>query len=41
MCLPEANRKDWDELQDYIKDGLEVHFVEDYIQLFAVAFPEV
>ena len=41
VCLPEANRKDWDELQDYIKDGLEVHFVEDYIQLFAVAFPEV
>jgi len=40
-CIfPEANRRDFDELPDYLKEGLEVHFAEDYNKVFEVAFSE-
>lgn len=39
IILPEGNRKDFDELQDFIKEGLEVHFVNDYKGVFDIAFP--
>ena len=40
VILPEGNRKDFDELQDFIKEGLEVHFVSDYKDVFQIAFPQ-
>ena len=39
IILPEGNRKDFDELQDFIKDGLEVHFVNEYRDVFQIVFP--
>jgi Lon-like ATP-dependent protease len=38
ILLPAANQRDFDEIPDYLKDGLEVHFAEDYDQVFEVAF---
>jgi Lon-like ATP-dependent protease len=38
VVLPEANRRDFDEIPDYLKDGLEVHYAETYDAVFAVAF---
>ena len=38
IIFPEQNRKDYDELPDYLKDGLEVHFAKRYDDVFAVAF---
>ncbi|CAB4038126.1 lon protease homolog, mitochondrial-like [Paramuricea clavata] len=40
IILPEANRKDFEELQDFIKEGLEVHFVSEYRDVFQIAFPQ-
>ena len=40
LVLPEMNRRDYDELEDYLKEGLEVHFAEDYGKVFEVAFSE-
>lgn len=44
IVLPEACRRDYDEIPDYLKEGLEVHFAEDYLTVFNVAFgttPEI
>lgn len=38
IVLPEACRRDYVEIPDYLKDGLEVHFAEDYQTVFDVAF---
>ncbi|XP_047339241.1 lon protease homolog 1, mitochondrial-like [Impatiens glandulifera] len=40
VIFPSANRRDFDELAPNIKEGLEVHFVEDYNQIFDLAFGE-
>ena len=40
LVLPEGNMRDWDELPDYLKEGMEVHFAEDYQKVFEVAFME-
>lgn len=37
IIFPSANRRDFDELADNVKEGLDVHFVEDYSQIFDVA----
>lgn len=37
VILPEGNRKDYDDLQDFIKQNLEVHFVNDYKEVFDIA----
>lgn len=34
LILPEENKKDYAELQDYITEGLEVHFVDHYSKVF-------
>tara|TARA_B110001450_G_scaffold214352_1_gene207108 strand:- start:268 stop:2535 length:2268 start_codon:yes stop_codon:yes gene_type:complete len=34
ILFPEGNRKDWDELSDDIKEGLEVHFVSTYDEVY-------
>merc|ERR1719437_52227 len=40
LIFPLANRRDFDELPEYLREGLEVHFASDYEDVFAVAFPE-
>lgn len=37
--LPKENQSDFEELPTYLKEGLEVHFVEDYSQVFPLVFP--
>ncbi|XP_023674624.2 lon protease homolog, mitochondrial [Paramormyrops kingsleyae] len=39
IILPSENRKDYSDLPDYITEGLEVHFVEHYRQIYDVVFP--
>lgn len=41
IIFPEENRKNFDELPDYLKEGLEVHFAQDYRDVYRVAFGEV
>ncbi|KAJ4886115.1 hypothetical protein Rs2_25863 [Raphanus sativus] len=38
IIFPEANRKDFDELPENVKEGLDVHFVDEYEQVFNLAF---
>jgi Lon-like ATP-dependent protease len=38
VVLPDANQRDFDEIPDYLKDGLEVHFADDYSKVYDVAF---
>jgi len=38
LILPEANRPDYDELPDHLKEGLTVHFAADYPRVAAIAF---
>lgn len=40
VILPEDNRRDYDELPDYIKKGLTIHFVKHYDEVFKIAFPK-
>ena len=38
LILPAANRRDVDELPDYLSDGLRFHFAEHYQDVFDVVF---
>ena len=40
LILPEANKGDFEELPDYLKEGLEVHFAQHYSDVFRVCFDE-
>ncbi|KAF0306415.1 Lon protease, mitochondrial [Amphibalanus amphitrite] len=39
ICLPEENRKDFDDLPHFIREGIEVHFVSHYTDILPIAFP--
>ena len=39
LIFPKENLRDYDELPEYLKKGLEVHFVETYDEVFKIAFP--
>ena len=39
IIFPKANQSDWDELPDYIRDGLEPHFVSWYEEIYEICFP--
>lgn len=39
LILPKENFRDVDELSDEIKEGLLFHFVEHYVEVFKIAFP--
>jgi Lon-like ATP-dependent protease len=41
IIFPEMNKSDWDELDDFIKNGLTPHFVSEYRQAYAICFPEI
>jgi Lon-like ATP-dependent protease len=38
IIFPSANTRDYEELAPNVKDGLDVHFVDDYSQIFNLAF---
>ena len=40
LIFPEENRKDYEELPDYLKEGLSVHFAATYPEVYRVAFGE-
>ncbi|KAI3866791.1 hypothetical protein MKX03_008899 [Papaver bracteatum] len=40
VLFPSANKRDYDELAENVKEGLNVHFVDDYSQIFDIAFSE-
>jgi ATP-dependent Lon protease len=41
LIFPKDNARDYDELPDYIKKGIAIHFVEHYDEVFKIAFPDV
>jgi ATP-dependent Lon protease len=38
LIFPEGNRKDFEEIPDYLKEGIDVHFARDYQDVYKVAF---
>ena len=38
ILLPEANRRDFDEMPDYLKPGITVHFVDTFDEVAALVF---
>lgn len=38
VIFPFDNKRDYDELPTHVKEGLEVHFVKHYSEIFAIAF---
>ena len=41
LIFPKENLRDYDELPDYLKKGIEVHFVDYYDEVFKIAFPKI
>jgi ATP-dependent Lon protease len=41
LIFPKENLRDYDELPEYLKKGLEVHFVDHYDDVFRIAFPKL
>ena len=41
ILLPAENRKDYDDLASFITQGLEVHFVDHYRDIFPIVFPHL
>lgn len=40
LIFPEGNRKDFEELPDYLREGIAVHFAREYHDVYKVAFLE-
>lgn len=40
IIIPEENKKDFDDLPKFITEGLEVHFVSRYSQVYDIVFAE-
>lgn len=40
VILPSANKRDFDDVPDFIRKELEVHFVDSYSDVHSVVFPE-
>ncbi|HEY5672801.1 MAG TPA: endopeptidase La [Malonomonas sp.] len=38
LIFPHDNKKDYDDLPDYLREGIEVHFVKEYPDVFKIAF---
>lgn len=38
LVMPAANQRDFDEIPEYLKEGLEVHYADDYSTVFDAAF---
>ncbi len=39
LVLPKDNQKDYEKLPPYLKDKLEVHYAEEYKDVFNLMFP--
>lgn len=39
LIFPQDNQRDYDELPDYLKKGITVHFVDHFDEVFPLAFP--
>ncbi|XP_014249291.2 lon protease homolog, mitochondrial-like, partial [Cimex lectularius] len=39
VLLPDENKKDFNDLPSYITEGLEIHFVTNYDEVYKLAFP--
>ena len=39
VILPFANKRDFDDLPQYVKDCVKVHFVKEYSEVFDIVFP--
>jgi len=40
IIFPKANERDYDEIPDYLKEGLSVHFADEYEDVYKVVFGE-
>lgn len=40
LILPIANQRDFEELEDYLREDLDVHFADYYEDVFKVAFEQ-
>jgi len=40
LIFPKDNLRDYEELPDYIRKGMTMHFVEHYDEVFKIAFPK-
>lgn len=38
IILPGVNRRDYDEIPDYLKEGMDVHFAHDYQEVYDIVF---
>jgi ATP-dependent Lon protease len=36
--MPDENQRDFNELKDFIKEGVEVHFVKNYEDIYKIIF---
>ena len=41
VIMPKDNLRDYEELPDHIRKGIEAHFVEHYDEVFEIAFPSL
>lgn len=41
IILPEENKKDFNDLPKFITEGVEVHFVSEYEEIFKIVFADV
>ena len=39
LIFPKDNERDYEELPDYLRKGIKVHFVEQYEEVYPIAFP--
>ncbi|GMH75076.1 hypothetical protein TL16_g06642, partial [Triparma laevis f. inornata] len=40
VVVPESNRGDWEDFDEEVTEGIEVHFADEYTKVFEVAFME-
>lgn len=40
LIFPESNRKDFEDLPEHLREGLEVHFAKNYADVYNIAFPK-
>ena len=38
IVFPQGNQRDWEELGEDVRAGLDPHFVEEYAQIYELAF---
>ncbi|MEX1012861.1 MAG: endopeptidase La [Waddliaceae bacterium] len=41
IVFPKENKRDFEELPNYLKENITVHFVSNYSELFPIAFPDL